>query len=240
MKLTTMMTAASLAALPGLAIAQDISFAGAEASFTSNLDQEDGSDFSSNVFRGSVEGRLNGQFIGQLDIASLSYSGSPSTFEDFTSATIHLGYEVSPGLAVGAYYVTESWNGGDFKYETAGVEVAYASGPFAVDAATGAYRPTKNDTFETDFLRIDAAYEVIDGLDLVVDFTTYSDNFDTELNIISYGARYTLDQGLYGEVSWTTTSGDAEFDTLSVEVGYAFEGGTTFKPRDWASFVTLY
>lgn len=218
--------------MPVAASAQSVEFTGAELSYNY---QESDDDYSADTRRISLEARIIGQVVTQLDFFNNGYDGDV----DYGGYAIHLGYAPAPvpGLVAGVFYNEDDWEG-DY-YSSQGLEAVYETGPFSAEVAFGTYEElASGSSFAFDFAQLDASYRVLDQVALTAHFVQAEG--DENVDVLGFGARVDLTDDIYLELSSRQMDGDFEQGIFGVEIGYLIGSGTTFGARDWNGIFSIY
>ena len=232
---TTLAIGATLAAgLAGPLMAQSagVTFNGAELSYRYS-DSDD--DYTVYQYYGSAEIGA-GPVIVQLDF----YSGGYDDEWSYDGLLLHVGYPVSPDLVVGVFYGEEDW-GDSANYPVYGIEAAYQSGAFDIDAAFGTYEDNNSSDIYFNFLMVEAMYEITPNVSAGGYFAnTSNSDYSDDLTVFGVLGRYDLPNGLFAELGLFTMSGDYEQNFGSIEIGYSFGNGVTQGARGWNDSLRQY
>jgi len=173
----------------------------------------------------------------QLDTAAegLHFLGST---EVLGAASLHLGYAVSPTTAVGAFALYETWPGLGQSYG-AGAEIAFASGPFEVEAMTG-LRGVVSVPISAAVVRVKGYYRLSDSFSLAGGASYFNTSLLGDFGQLTAGLRYDLSEDLSLELGYARTAslaGGPAANGIGLSLTKVIGSGTTFGHRDLLSSV---
>ncbi len=202
-------------------------------------------DFEGNYTATRLEGGLNYGItdrIGvQLDLGVFSYDNNPLT--DTSTYGLHIYYDVTDAVAVGAFYTTTEFGGATEQH--AGLEAAYGDGPLYLQGYVAQLLIDGSDSgdtaigfgFEYDLQTISS----VGDFALTGNVSKFMRSGGTDDTIAELGVRYSMANGFYAglEVGRVTESGSSA-DQMAFTLGYEFGNGTRFDQRSYQSIWNAY
>lgn len=221
--------AAALIQFPFAVSADDAGFAGASVSTTNTA--VDGSDSDIESANGSIEFGFGGPVSVQLD------AGQFDDYTEYDYVFAHIVYDVSDYSSVGLFLGQEDWEGDD--WETFGIEgrttIMNGDMPVVLDAAIGRAE------FDGD---VDDVIAGKVAVGLSPEWEAYVQaaisRGDEDLESLGLGVQYTHGSGAFVRLGADSLSGDSEDESVSIELGFNIDGGTTFGRRTWNDMFPSY
>lgn len=175
---------------------------------------------------GSMAFDLGSGFVAQLDLGYVGYASGSISWNGYQA--VHLGYEVAPGTAMGAFYARNFVSGG-FSDTMWGIQAVHSLGDggslpgLRVEGYLARYESTT-------VADLALALPVARGLSVLAGYN-YSGFLDG-YHRMSLGAEYGFDSGLYlrGSVNRIAFSGSGE-TSVALALGYRFGQGSVFGTR---------
>lgn len=223
----TIIWLAALAAVPGVAGAQD--FRGAELSAEVLSFDNEGDSLGQTTYRGSAEMGL-GAFAGAVDLSFYDFED----VDGLRGLTLHGIYDALSFATVGAFYVREDV--GDESFGTFGIEAASAVGPVGVEG----FASFSGGDADARVLGLDGTFDVRNDIS-VTGSARIIDGDDGNLSRLALGAEYRFARGpaLYGELGRLGGDDDSEtFVGFGARIAIGPGGGTTFDPRGLTEALT--
>ena len=226
-------TALALSAATG---ASAVGFDGADLSYTYH--SYDGGDFYNQQIEGRLSFSITPQIGAQLDLGGAGYD-SDGVFED-TNYGLHVFYNVNDMTAVGVFWGRSAFGGGSYE-DYIGVEASFSSGAFTGQAFFGGVNYDGEDPFNGRTVAGILGEYTLEGmasgpgdLTLFGRYNQFNYGSDDISRMYGAGARYTLTNGLYGELELGRYDDDfSDYDRITVTVGYEIGSGAKFERRDY-------
>ena len=208
---------------------------GGELSF--RRDGGDGYVFNSGV--GALTLRFDNGLLFQLNGEAGDYENDDYPFTD---QVIHIGYQVSDALRVGAFYGEDSYDG--VWYYRQGIEGVFDGDGFGLGASYADYIRT-TDTYS--ILTLRGSYDITDSLTANVRYSTTDDDGDIATTV-TVGGRYTFSSPVsssgvayFAEFDWFSTDDDGyKYDGIRLQLGMTFGNGRLFDNNSWMTATPLY
>ena len=203
-------------------------------------------DFEGNYTATRLEGGLNYGItdrIGvQLDLGAYGYDGDSLT--EYPTYGLHIYYDVTDAVAVGAFYTTTDFGGGASE-EYVGLEAAYGNGPLYLQGYAAQVLYDGSDSgntaaglgFEYDLQTISS----FGGFALTGSVSKFMRSGGNDETISELGVRYSMANGFYAglDVGRVKDSGSSA-DQMAFTLGYEFGNGTRFDQRSYQSIWNAY
>ena len=202
------------------------SFEGGTVAFA--MFNANGGEYSVNELSGSAVFRLNDRLLVQGDLSHIGEF-------DEDNYGVHLIYSASADVALGVFYNRDQLSA--YGFDQIGAEVKTALDYEGRPLTLSGFLSTENDDgpFGLTYNYVGVRLAAPIAQDLTLTGTVASVWESADVDVATGALRYDAGKGIYAELSYTTTSGDFDKNSLGFEVGYDFGSGPIFADRTWAS-----
>lgn len=221
-----------LVALAPAAVAQTLTFEGAELSWSRSDNRTD--DYGQTQTEGSAElGFASGLSI-QADLADWSYSDGDFSLR---AGALHLVYDLSPTVAAGVFYTRESWDGENYEHFGLETKVAQTVGavPVTLEGYLSRYGNLDPGAYDFETLGLDADVALGGGFSATGGFSHSSG--DLNATVYRLGGGFALESGpkigLEAIRYEDRDNSNRDYDAVALTLAFELKGGTTFRQRKW-------
>ncbi len=202
---------------------------GGELSFNVASVENGGFGTPANILNAGFSANLGGSIGAQASLSTWGHDGAMSDQNGFEG---HVFFNVSPGTKAGLFFTREDYFGDVWSH--IGVEAISEIGiggpnPLTIEGYAGNYN--LDGDHEHYLLSIAGSLPLgpnISGIARLANVTGPDD-----ATVVEIGGRYTHENGMFAELTATRSSGDIEYSTVGIEVGFVIGDGLTFGGRRW-------